>query len=67
MVWALPMVAPEIRRCEHLAGKALVLKVDTEANGELSSRFGIRSIPRSPSSTMARKSIAPPAPARGRN
>ena len=40
------MVAPEVKKvAEHLAGKALVLKVDTEANPELSSRFGIRSIP----------------------
>ena len=40
------MVAPEIKKAaEHLAGKALVLKVDTDANPELSSRFGIRSIP----------------------
>jgi len=40
------MVAPEITKvAEHLAGKALVLKVDTDANGELSSRFEIRSIP----------------------
>ncbi|MEO7157761.1 MAG: thioredoxin TrxC [Vicinamibacterales bacterium] len=40
------MVAPEIKKvAEHLAGRALVLKVDTEANPELSSRFGIRSIP----------------------
>ena len=40
------MVAPEIKKvAEHLGGKALVLKVDTDANPELSSRFGIRSIP----------------------
>ena len=40
------MVAPEIKKvAENLAGKALVLKVDTDANPELSSRFGIRSIP----------------------
>ena len=40
------MVAPEIAKvAEHLAGKALVLKVDTDAITELSSRFGIRSIP----------------------
>jgi thioredoxin 2 len=40
------MVAPEIEKvAEHLAGKALVLKVDTDAVTELSSRFGIRSIP----------------------
>jgi thioredoxin-like negative regulator of GroEL len=28
-----------------MAGKALVLKVDTDLNVELSARFGIRSIP----------------------
>ena len=40
------MVAPEIEKVAgHLAGKALVVKVDTDANPELSSRFGIRSIP----------------------
>ena len=40
------MVAPEIKKvAERLAGKALVLKVDTDANAELSSRFQIRSIP----------------------
>jgi thioredoxin 2 len=40
------MVAPEIKKAaEHLAGRALVLKVDTEAHPELSSRFGIQSIP----------------------
>lgn len=40
------MVAPEIKKvAEHMAGRALVLKVDTEANPELSSRFGIQSIP----------------------
>ena len=40
------MVAPEIKKvAEHMAGKALVLKVDTDANAELSARFGIRSIP----------------------
>jgi thioredoxin 2 len=40
------MVAPEIAKAaKNLAGRALVLKVDTDANPELSSRFGIRSIP----------------------
>jgi len=40
------MVAPEIQKVAmHLAGKALVLKVDTDANAELSSRFRIQSIP----------------------
>jgi len=40
------MVAPEIKKvAENLAGKAIVVKVDTDANNELSSRFQIRSIP----------------------
>ncbi len=40
------MVAPEIKKVAgHLAGKALVLKVDTDANPELSARFTIQSIP----------------------
>jgi thioredoxin 2 len=40
------MVAPEIEKvAQRMAGRALVLKVDTDANPELSNRFGIRSIP----------------------
>lgn len=40
------MVAPEIKKvASHLAGRALVLKVDTDANQELGGRFNIRSIP----------------------
>ena len=38
--------APEVERtAADLAGKALVLKVDTEANPELSARFQVRGIP----------------------
>jgi thioredoxin 2 len=38
--------APEVARtAADMAGKAIVLKVDTEANPELSARFQIRSIP----------------------
>jgi thioredoxin 2 len=38
--------APEVARtAANMAGKALVLKVDTEANPQLSARFQIRSIP----------------------
>jgi thioredoxin 2 len=46
--WCAPcrMVAPEIAKvAANRAGKALVLKVDTDANSELSSRFQIQSIP----------------------
>jgi thioredoxin 2 len=40
------MMAPEIDRvAQHTAGKALVLKVDTDANPELSQRYQIRGIP----------------------
>ena len=38
--------APEVARtASDMAGKALVLKVDTEANQQLSARFQVRSIP----------------------
>ena len=38
--------APIVRDLAHdLAGRALVLKVDTEAEPELSARFGVRAIP----------------------
>lgn len=40
------MVAPEVKKAaDRLAGRAIVLKVNTEANPRLSARFGIRSIP----------------------
>jgi thioredoxin 2 len=39
-------VAPEVKKAAHnLAGKALVLKVDTDAHGELAQRFSVQSIP----------------------
>ena len=39
-------VAPEVKRTAKLmAGKALVLKVDTEANPKLAARYGVRGIP----------------------
>jgi thioredoxin 2 len=39
-------VAPEVKKAAHnLAGKALVLKVDTDAQSELAHRFSIHSIP----------------------
>jgi thioredoxin 2 len=38
--------APEVARtATEMAGKALVLKVDTEANPQLSARFQVRGIP----------------------
>jgi thioredoxin 2 len=40
------MVAPEVKAlANEVAGQALVLKVDTEANPDLASRFRIQSIP----------------------
>jgi thioredoxin 2 len=40
------MAAPEVAKtAANLAGKAVVLKVDTEANPQLSARFQIRGIP----------------------
>lgn len=40
------MVAPEVAKtAADVAGKAVVLKVDTEANPGLSARYNIRSIP----------------------
>jgi thioredoxin 2 len=39
-------VAPEVKKvASNLAGKALVLKVDTDAHGELAQRYQIQSIP----------------------
>ena len=40
------MAAPEVAKvAQSLAGKILVLKVDTEAEQQLASRYNIRSIP----------------------
>ena len=40
------MIAPEVAKvAERVAGRALVFKVDTDANPELSQRYQIRSIP----------------------
>ena len=47
-VWCGPchMMAPELDKvAQRTAGRALVLKVDTDANPELSQRYQIRSIP----------------------
>lgn len=39
-------VAPEVKRvAQDMAGKAVVLKVDTEQHPELAARFGVRGIP----------------------
>lgn len=39
-------VAPEVKKAAHnLAGKAVVLKVDTDAHPELAQRYQIQSIP----------------------
>jgi thioredoxin-like negative regulator of GroEL len=50
VVRPVPHGRAEIKSREHLAGKALVLKVDTDAITELSTRRGIRSIPTTPCS-----------------
>jgi thioredoxin 2 len=40
------MAAPEVQRAAgNLAGRALVLKVDTEAHPDLAARFNVRGIP----------------------
>lgn len=40
------MAAPEVAQtATNTQGKALVLKVDTEQNGELSARYNVRGIP----------------------
>jgi thioredoxin 2 len=40
------MAAPEVQRvASSMAGRALVLKVDTEAHPQLAARFGVQSIP----------------------
>ena len=40
------MAAPQVKRVAHdLAGRALVLKVDTDQHAELASRFQVRGIP----------------------
>ena len=40
------MAAPEVSRAAaDMAGKAIVLKVDTEKNAQLAARFNVRSIP----------------------
>jgi thioredoxin 2 len=46
--WCQPcrMAAPQVKQAAHnLAGKALVLKVDTEQSPELAQRYDVRGIP----------------------
>lgn len=46
--WCMPcrMAAPELEKvAAELAGRALVLKVDTDAHPELAARYGVRGIP----------------------
>lgn len=46
--WCRPCLAaaPEVRRvAAEMAGRAVVLKVDTEAHPALATRFGVQSIP----------------------
>ena len=46
--WCAPcrMAAPEVKAtAEEMAGRALVLKVDTESHPELAARFGVQGIP----------------------
>lgn len=40
------MAAPEVRElAKEMAGRAVILKVDTEASPEVAARFGVQSIP----------------------
>ena len=40
------MVAPEVKKvASQMAGKAIVLKVDTDANQQVAARFNVRGIP----------------------
>ena len=40
------MAAPEVKKAAHAtAGRAVVLKVNTDANPQLAARFGVQSIP----------------------
>jgi thioredoxin 2 len=40
------MAAPEVKKvAANLAGRAIVLKVDTEAHPQLASRYGVQGIP----------------------
>ena len=61
------MAAPEVQRlARDMAGRALVLKVDTEAHPHLASRFGVRSIPnfivfRDGQTVLQRAGVAPSA------
>jgi thioredoxin 2 len=39
------MAAPEVHKARDMQGRALVLKVDTEASPELADRYRVQSIP----------------------
>ena len=40
------MAAPEVQKtAEQMAGRAIVIKVDTDRHGEVAQRFGVRGIP----------------------
>jgi thioredoxin 2 len=46
--WCMPcrMAAPEVKKvAADMAGRALVLKVDTDKNPQLAARYGVRGIP----------------------
>lgn len=46
--WCMPcrMAAPELEKvAQQMAGRALVLKVDTDAHPEVAARYGVRGIP----------------------
>jgi len=44
--WTLDSTAPEVKALAHeMAGKAVILKVDTEEHQQLASKFGVQSIP----------------------
>ena len=59
------MAAPEVAAlAREMAGRALVLKVNTESNPQLAARYGIRSIPyfvvlRGGTTLMQRSGVAP--------
>ena len=65
------MAAPEVKKlAQEMEGRALVLKVDTEAHPALAARFGVQSIPnfvvlRGGNAVFQRAGLAPRAEMRG--